>query len=115
MRVLTFVVFFILLIACSNPFKAPYNENQDLKKWIHMTEEKIKKEHWQEAKNTQHLMRKGWADMRNRVALNASSDDLTELEISMEQLMTYIEEKEKVLALAEVGKLKQLWEGIARL
>ena len=115
MRVLICIlVSFLIVTGCQNPFKAPYNEQQDLEKWIDVIEKQVNVDKWEEAENTQITMKKGWADIRNRVALNASTDDLTELEISMEQLMAYIKEKEKVHVLAELGKLKQLWDGIAR-
>ncbi len=109
------VLTLFLLTGCFNPFKAPMNEQQDLRKLIEKTQEQIKNEQWEEAKTIQKRLQIGWGQIRNRVSLNASSSDITDLDISIEQLTTYIEEKERALALAELGKLKQIWEGIARL
>lgn len=115
MKLMMYILTFFLLAGCFNPFKAPMNEQQDIKKIMQLTEKNIKGEQWEEAKNMQKRLKSGWSQLRNRVSLNASSEDISDIDISIEQLKTYIEEKEKVLALAELGRLKQIWEGAARL
>lgn len=115
MKHIMYLLILFLVAGCFNPFKAPLNEQQDIRKLIQLTESNIRSGQWEEAKNMNKKLQTGWSQLRNRVSLNASSSDISDLDISIEQLTTYIQENERVLALAELGRLKQIWEGIARL
>lgn len=114
-KIMLSVIITFFLSGCMNPFKAPMNEQQNIAKWIGLTEQHLQKENWQEAKQVYHQMKKGWKEIHYRVSLNASSDDIANIDISLQQLKIYIEEQEKVFALAELVKIKQIWEEIANL
>lgn len=112
-RLLIFLVLLGLLSACQNPFKAPANEQQDVIQWIRKAEKEIESENWNKAKQTAKGLTEGWGSIRKRISLNASSGDLTEMEISIAQFRAFVKQEEKTLALVEVERLKQLWKSIA--
>ncbi|MEW9670717.1 DUF4363 family protein [Ammoniphilus sp. 3BR4] len=112
-RLLIFLVLFGLLSACQNPFKAPFNEQQNISQWIRKAETQISLGNWKEATQMSKQLTEGWGSIRKRISLNASSGDLTEMDMSIAQLAVLVKQEEKTLALVEVERLKQLWKSIA--
>ncbi len=111
------ILFLVLLFAtsCQNPFKAPFNEKQDIKHWILKAEKEIAKDNWKESKDIARELSDGWVSIRKRVSLNASSDEMTQMDIAIEQFKVYVNQEDKTVALAEIERLKQLWQTIASL
>ncbi|RXT04783.1 DUF4363 family protein [Ammoniphilus sp. CFH 90114] len=105
----------MLLVSCVNPFKVPMTEQQDIKSWILKAEKEISKDNWREAQKIGNELSDGWGSIRKRISLNASSDEMTQMDIAIEQFKVYVKEEDKTVALAEVERLKQLWQTLASL
>jgi hypothetical protein len=108
------ITMFILLMNAGNYLKSPRGQDDNFPLHIKLLTENIKNEQWQKAGENLEKLALAWKKIVPRIQYSVEKDEINAINVNLARLKSYITNRDKSNALAELNEAFEHWNDLNR-